>query len=911
MAQTKLRDRIQSIEDAISAGRIDSAMADCQEILARYPDALEIQRLLGEVYLAQGRLEEAQQTFDWILVNDPENVIAYCDRALICEHLSDIDTALDCYQQAYELSRGNSQIRQEFNQLSAKAGQQEFMLSRAGLARLYMRGDLLTQALQEWEAVLAASPDRLDARLGLMETHWREGIYDQVEQLASRILEDIPNCEKALLLLAHVTSAFNMQRARELVQRAELLDPELVMARELFSDLAASQPHDPFLAVIKHDAIVLQEHTNGNGSQIDAISTLQYAAVEVEDAATVAQGASADRLYNWSAQDSLAELDTRTIAQAGAPPTPEVPISATWSDDATIRQAETWKQQPEPAQKQTGDDFDAWASQQEIDDDYDPALLEQQPWFQAEKATTEASPSNEQVQHDSQPGLPEVSDPWNAPAQPRKEEVSEAPAWLDMLTRNERHQPEQTAPAPQAPEPAPNTYQPQPEPAPAPKASRENDLQAAPASPETEDDALPFFVGSDDNDEDMGWPQWLKSLGAEAIEPEAEAQPSYSAWSDLQQSVSSSKANSSPFDNWLDAPQSVPAASQSQPEAAASYDPWAVQPEVSAFAAQEPARYGSWEEQIDATMSEDEKAHLATLETLEKDLFSQGFVPLQPGALSTIAQESGIASSTSNPESNVDAPVESSDEPAPTRAATQPLTSPTPAEQPWWASVPFQAPTPEKQVYTPAESAAAPVASTQPLEAPQMPVYAPAEQAVTAPVAQTPQQAPTPVLATNRVEPEAPLAPAYRADALLENELETTMRRPAVRLQPMQSAAARANAASLTGKGRPAERGTGSKSGAGESVLSKKEQLVKGYQYQLAGAYDDAMQEYRITIRNAPELLDEVISNLRALLKLAPRYTTGYRVLGDAYMRQGEYLQAMEAYNKALTMAKKAKSQSR
>jgi hypothetical protein len=27
-------------------------------------------------------------------------------------------------------------------------------------------------------------------------------------------------------------------------------------------------------------------------------------------------------------------------------------------------------------------------------------------------------------------------------------------------------------------------------------------------------------------------------------------------------------------------------------------------------------------------------------------------------------------------------------------------------------------------------------------------------------------------------------------------------------------------------------------------------------------------------------------------------------------MRQGEYLQAMEAYNKALTMAKKAKSQS-
>jgi cytochrome c-type biogenesis protein CcmH/NrfG len=68
------------------------------------------------------------------------------------------------------------------------------------------------------------------------------------------------------------------------------------------------------------------------------------------------------------------------------------------------------------------------------------------------------------------------------------------------------------------------------------------------------------------------------------------------------------------------------------------------------------------------------------------------------------------------------------------------------------------------------------------------------------------------------------------------------------------------------------------------------------------------MQEYRLIIRGAPELLSEVISNVRALLKLVPKYSLGYRILGDAYMRQGEYLQAMEAYNKALTMAKKAKS---
>jgi tetratricopeptide (TPR) repeat protein len=887
MAQTTLRDRVQSIEDAISAGHIDAAMADCQEILARYPDALEIQRLLGEVYLAQGRLDEAQQTFDWILINDPENVIAYCDRALICEHQSDIDTALDCYQQAYELSRGNSQIRQEFNHLSAKAGQQEFMLSRAGLARLYMRGDLLTQATQEWEAVLAAAPDRLDARLGLMETYWREGIHDQVEQVASLILEDIPNCEKALLLLAHVISAFNMQRARELVQRAELLDPELVMAQELFGDLVASQPHDPFLAILRRDAIVLNGQTNGNGKQIEAISTLQYAAIEVADTAMAGQGATADRLYNWNSQDSLAELDTRTMAQANALPASEAPTHAIWTDDAPIQQAQ------QPGQQQAPDDFDAWASQQEIDDDYDPALLEQQPWFKAEIEAT--SPTNDKAHIDSQPGLLDESDPWNVPAQPREEDVPPPPAWLDKLTRNERRQPEQAAPAPQTPEtpskPAYPAHQLQPEAKPVSRQSWEDEVPAASSQPQSEDATPPIFFGSDDKEEDMGWPEWLKSLGAETIEPEPEVQPTYSAWSDLQQSVSSTSSNSSPFDNWLDVPHTAPAAPQ--PDAPVAHDPWADLPE------QEPAHYGTWEDQIDTTMSEDEKAHLATLESMEKNLLSQGFVPLQPGALSTIAQESGYASSAQNPESHIDAPTQNPPEAAPIQVAAQPAASPPPTEQPWWANVPFQAPAPEMPVTVPGEPVAAPFAQVQ-QEAPTMPAYTPAEP-VAIPVAQTP----TPVLATNRVE-QVPLAPAYRADALLENELETTMKRPAVRLQPMQTAAGRANAASSAGKGRVEDR----KQGAGENTLSNKEQLLRGYQYQLSGAYDDAMQEYRITIRNAPELLDEVISNLRALLKLAPRYTVGYRVLGDAYMRKGEYLQAMEAYNKALTMAKKAKSQS-
>ncbi len=341
MANTTLREYLQKTEDAISSGQIDDAMVNCQRILSSFPDALEAQRLLGEVYLAQGQLEEAQQIFDWILVNDPENVITYCDRALTSERLSDIDTALDCYQQAYELSRGNRQIRQEFNKLSAKVGQQEFMFSRAGLARLYMRGDLLTQAVQEWEAVLSASPERLDARTGLLETYWREGAYDKVKQLATQILEEIPACIKALLLLAHATSSYDLNRSKELIQRAEVLDPELVMAHDLFSDLIASQPNDPFLSLLKKEPVVLI-----NPADEKQVSEAQIAThYPAETNGSQSSAESTGRPHSWS------ELDTRQTPQHIVTPLEEASTFTSWSDVTNIQHVDTWATNDQVSQR--------------------------------------------------------------------------------------------------------------------------------------------------------------------------------------------------------------------------------------------------------------------------------------------------------------------------------------------------------------------------------------------------------------------------------------------------------------------------------------------------------------------------------------------------------------------------------
>ncbi|MBA2288669.1 MAG: tetratricopeptide repeat protein [Ktedonobacteraceae bacterium] len=861
MIQTTLRDYLQNTEDALSAGRINEALEHCQHVLSYFPESLEAQRLLGEIYMAQGHLDAAQQTFDWVLTNDPENVIAYCNRALISERMEDLETALDCYQQAYELSRGNSQIRQEFNLLSARIGQQDFMFSRAGLARLYMRGDLLPQAIQEWEVVLATAPERMDARIGLLEAYWREGAYEQVEQLANQILEEIPGSLKALLLLAYAISSKNSARARELVQRAEALDPEITMAQELFSDLIASQPDNPFLALIKKNPVQLSTADAQDAQPVPAARSADNTPAPASALPSVSDASPAEPIFGWNSPDIVV-----------APSPDQQPVSEHPQSDLS---ADSWSSFSSPleawGQNEAG--ADSWQSQLGIGHELE-----------------------------SGNGLHQVT---------KEAEHPTPPAWLDTLTRQERQQSSGELSAPDAP----TTPGPQPgqEDRPTPGALELAATASRQAEPEKQspkaqqDMELPFPFASEDNDIDMGWPEWLKSLGAEEIEKSsaseseelaagaleqaepvtraAEAtpiahqaqpvarideQPSPAYWSEpYAQQAQSEPANPwleqlshpsepEPANPWLSQlthtpqpayvdPWATPAASMEQAE---PHNSWLEQLTVSGARAEQPEAANPWLGQLAPPVAPqpDMDQHVfTTLENLEYGLRSQGFVPLEPGALSSIAQETQSqelpASALAQPDRFEQPVANLADMAVPASPTTMPATQPA---EPLWPATPAS-------------------------------------------------------------RPDRVALPTYRADTVLDNELETTMKRPAFRLQPMQQRPALPMEQALFASNGPTSGSPAPKPVDGN--LSYRERLLRGYQCQLAGAYDDAMQEYRVIIRNAPDLLGDVISNTRALLKLAPKYSIGYRVLGDAYMRQGEYLQAMEAYNKALTMAKRAKGQ--
>ncbi len=385
----------------------------------------------------------------------------------------------------------------------------------------------------------------------------------------------------------------------------------------------------------------------------------------------------------------------------------------------------------------------------------------------------------------------------------------------------------------------------------------------------TSDGPLPSW-DSQQADEEEAFsfgPEWLKALGATTMDgTEAE----------IPQSVTESTE--------LDYGQAQPASSLwSQREEEYADEDWTTQ-----------------------VSDANESAILTTLESFERNLYSQGFVPLEPNSLTSIAQLQEASSNETNvPEVLEEEQAQSEGDKEDVRdnaslsSALAQLGRLSTADP---APVRFTAP----------GVPATPIAPVEPTPAPSTWSAEPSWAAAWRATPQVPAASvfPVPVPASvSPAQPEAVKMTAARAEALLDSELEMTMKRPAVRLQAMSPRATggpyQNKSASFANKGRVNEPPV---PGLQDNYASYREYLVRGYQHQLVGDYDEAMQEYRLIIRSAPELLGEVISNVRALLKLAPKYSAGYRVLGDAYMRQGEYLQAMEAYNKALTMAKKARS---
>ncbi|HEU4784349.1 MAG TPA: tetratricopeptide repeat protein, partial [Ktedonobacterales bacterium] len=220
--------------------------AYCQELQAAYPRALRVQRVLGEIYLALHRPREALAALDRTLAGDPEDVRACCARALVHQMHGDDTAALAWYRRACDLRPDDQSLRLNYRDLARRLREPSYRPSRAGLARLYLRGDLFAHAIREWEQLVNESPDRLDAQVGLAEMLWLAGHTRVAEERCLRILANAPSCVKAMLILMALSLADgDMDSARAHLQRTLQLDPDMAIAQVFFADALASG--DPVL----------------------------------------------------------------------------------------------------------------------------------------------------------------------------------------------------------------------------------------------------------------------------------------------------------------------------------------------------------------------------------------------------------------------------------------------------------------------------------------------------------------------------------------------------------------------------------------------------------------------------------------------------------------------------------------
>lgn len=210
MGRIALRDYLDQISVLIDESRLDEAVAHCRHILEQFPRHVLTYELLGKALLELQSIDDATDIFLRVLSVDPENIISHAGLAIAYSASDDLHRATWHMERAYDIDPYNRAISAELLDLYAKrdgeAPEQLFM-TRAALARLYIKGALYEQAARELKELISSQPDRIDLQIMLAETYYWDNAFKQAANQANKITAKLPLCIKANAILAGVWTA--------------------------------------------------------------------------------------------------------------------------------------------------------------------------------------------------------------------------------------------------------------------------------------------------------------------------------------------------------------------------------------------------------------------------------------------------------------------------------------------------------------------------------------------------------------------------------------------------------------------------------------------------------------------------------------------------------------------------------
>ncbi|HHH41207.1 MAG TPA: tetratricopeptide repeat protein, partial [Chloroflexi bacterium] len=242
MAEITLSDYCDEIEALIEQEAYDEAIAHCRHILKHHPKYLPAYQLMGKAALEKKQYEEAVNLFQRVLSVNPEDFVSYVALSIIQDQAKALPEAVWYMERAFELAPDNEVIIEELRNLYGRRDGKppdRVPLTRGALARLYLRGHLYDRAIEELRALLSDHPDRVDLQAALLEALWRDGRRIEAEAIALELLERLPNCLKAHLLLGDLWSFDGRgDEGAKHLRLAEAFDPEHRVAQELLGDLS-------------------------------------------------------------------------------------------------------------------------------------------------------------------------------------------------------------------------------------------------------------------------------------------------------------------------------------------------------------------------------------------------------------------------------------------------------------------------------------------------------------------------------------------------------------------------------------------------------------------------------------------------------------------------------------------------
>jgi len=322
MAEIGLGEYCDEVKELIKAQSIDEAIVICRHILERFPKYIMPYRLLGEAALEREEYDEAASLFTRVLGANPEDVIAHVGLAVVHDEKKEPEEAIWHLERAFELAPGNMEIRQELKRLYGEREGVEpprVKLTPAALARLYLREGLYDRAITELRPLLKEDPDRVDLKLALAEALWREGRRREAAESCQEILELLPNCLKANLILGVIWKESGQEEEGEtLLARAQTLDPENGVAQGLFGEASPLPPEKVLLPRLE------EIPAPPPLPEVEEVAPPLEPEEAVEEIAEEEMPEWLRRLHEVAAEEVEEKLPTEELPEA-APPPEEVP----------------------------------------------------------------------------------------------------------------------------------------------------------------------------------------------------------------------------------------------------------------------------------------------------------------------------------------------------------------------------------------------------------------------------------------------------------------------------------------------------------------------------------------------------------------------------------------------------------